>query len=212
MEFNEFEKDLINQVSLSVEKDRSGKAIDWSYWAKHKAIKPKEAALLAYHVCPNMVCSALRIEENHLYPYQEIKELKSLLASHEKQWTLAELLRFLREYGYFVPFGMEQAVFNGKLELVDGVAIVSPALINHAGTEPSPRNNGYYERDKNAIQQVKDRPELLKMRAGEIKKELQKTSKIFIGGYDGWWRNNPVFPKSKAGRTKGKKLIGNKNS
>ena len=130
MEFNEFEKDLINQVSLSVEKDRSGKAIDWSYWAKHKAIKPKEAALLAYHVCPNMVCSALRIEENHLYPYQEIKELKSLLASHEKQWTLAELLRFLREYGYFVPFGMEQAVFNGKLELVDGVAIISPALIN----------------------------------------------------------------------------------
>ncbi len=130
MEFNEFEKDLINQVSLSVEKDRSGKAIDWSYWAKHKAIKPKEAALLAYHVCPNMVCSALRIEENHLYPYQEIKELKSLLASHEKQWTLAELLRFLREYGYFVPFGMEHAVFKGKLELVDGVAIESPALIN----------------------------------------------------------------------------------
>ena len=130
MEFNEFEKDLINQVSLSVEKDRSGKAIDWSYWAKHKAIKPKEAALLAYHVCPNMVCSALRIEDNHIYPYQEIKELKSLLASHEKQWTLAELLRFLREYGYFVPFGMEQAVFNGKLELVDGVAIESPALIN----------------------------------------------------------------------------------
>ena len=121
MEFNEFEKDLINQVSLSVEKDRSGKAIDWSYWAKHKAIKPKEAALLAYHVCPNMVCSALRIEDNHIYPYQEIKELKSLLASHEKQWTLAELLRFLREYGYFVPFGMEQVVFNGKLELVDGV-------------------------------------------------------------------------------------------
>ena len=130
MEFNEFEKDLINQVSLSVEEKRSGKAIDWSYWAKHKAIKPKEAALLAYHVCPNMVCSALRIEDNHIYPYQEIKELKSLLASHEKQWTLAELLRFLREYGYFVPFGMEQAVFNGKLELVDGVAIESPALIN----------------------------------------------------------------------------------
>ena len=118
MALNEFEKDLINQASMSVEKQRSGKEIDWKYWSIHKAIKSEEAAMLSYHVCPNRVCLELRVEENHLYPYQEIKELKSLLASHGKKWTLEELAKFLRENSYFVPFGMEQAIcnnnYNGK--------------------------------------------------------------------------------------------------
>jgi len=71
---------------------------------------------------------------------------------------------------------------------------------NHAGTEPKPREGGYNLRDDFAIQQVKDRPELLEMRAGGIKKELKKASNLFTSGYADWWRNNPIFNKSKPGR------------
>lgn len=64
-----------------------------------------------------------------------------------------------------------------------------------------PRNGGYFKRDEIAIALVKQRPELLAMRPGEIKIELQKDeSGLFISGYPDWWRNNPVFPKGKPGR------------
>lgn len=71
---------------------------------------------------------------------------------------------------------------------------------NHAGTEPKPREGGYNLRDEFAIRQVKDRPELLEMRAGMIKAELQKASNLFTSGYGDWWRKNPVFNKSEPGR------------
>ncbi|MEI6334295.1 MAG: hypothetical protein WCS87_07025 [Methylococcaceae bacterium] len=71
---------------------------------------------------------------------------------------------------------------------------------NHAGTEPKPRDGGYKLRDEFAIEQVKDKPELLEMRAGMIKVELQKASNLFTSGYDEWWRKNPVFNKSEPGR------------
>ena len=70
---------------------------------------------------------------------------------------------------------------------------------NHAGTT-EPREGHYKLRDEFAIQQVKDRPELLEMRAGGVKKELKKASNLFTSGYDGWWRKNPVFNKSDPGR------------
>ena len=69
---------------------------------------------------------------------------------------------------------------------------------NHAGTEP--RIGHYKERDEFAIELVKDRPDLLEMRAGMIKAELLKASNIFTSGIDDWWRDNPIFPKSEAGR------------
>ena len=88
---------------------------------------------------------------------------------------------------------------------VIGTAMQSETVIyadigNHAGTEPKPREGGYKLRDDFAIQQVKDKPELLKMRAGMIKTELRKASNLFISGYSDWWRNNPIFPKSEPGR------------
>ena len=44
-------------------------------------------------------------------------------------------------------------------------------------------------------------PELLKMRAGKIKAELEKAEpKLFASGLDNWWRDNPIFPKQKGGR------------
>ena len=63
-----------------------------------------------------------------------------------------------------------------------------------------PREGGYKERDEFAIKLVNDRPELLVMRPGEIKTKLQAASKLFISGYDGWWRKNPVFDKGMPGR------------
>ncbi len=68
------------------------------------------------------------------------------------------------------------------------------------GTDTKPREGGYKKRDIFAIKLVKVRPELLTMRAGAIKAELQKASNIFTSGIDDWWRNNPIFPKSEAGR------------
>ncbi|MEI6068488.1 MAG: hypothetical protein WCP96_14185 [Methylococcaceae bacterium] len=71
---------------------------------------------------------------------------------------------------------------------------------SNAGTETKPRDGGYKLRDEFAIEQVKDWPELLEMRAGMIKVELQNASNLFTSGYDEWWRKNPVFNKSKPGR------------
>lgn len=68
-----------------------------------------------------------------------------------------------------------------------------------AGTT-KPREGRYKPRDEFAIQQVKDRPELLEMRAGMIETELKEASNLFTSGYDSWWRKNPVFNKSEPGR------------
>jgi len=62
-----------------------------------------------------------------------------------------------------------------------------------------PREGGYKERDEFAIELVKNRPELLGMRPGAIKADLQAASNLFTSGYPDWWRNNPIFPKGKSG-------------
>ena len=131
------------------------------------------------------------------------------MASDNPRVNASDFALLLKEIGA-EPSESIKAWYESTLPQTEAVGDAETG--NHAGTEPSPRNNGYYERDKNAIQQVKDRPELLKMRAGAIKEELQKASNLFTSGIEDWWRDNPIFPKSKAGRTKGKKLIGNKNS
>ena len=71
--------------------------------------------------------------------------------------------------------------------------------VGDAGTT-KPREGRYKPRDEFAIQQVKDRPELLEMRAGMIETELKEASNLFTSGYDSWWRKNPVFNKSEPGR------------
>lgn len=71
------------------------------------------------------------------------------------------------------------------------------------------RSNGYKARDEFVIELIKDKPGLLTLRAGEIKKILQKASNLFSSGYPDWWRYNPIFKKDKGGRHK---LIRNKNS
>ncbi len=65
-----------------------------------------------------------------------------------------------------------------------------------------PRCNGYKERDVFAIKLIEKDPNLLTMRSGQIKTILEQQSTLFISGYEGWWRDNPIFPKSKAGRPK----------
>ena len=70
-----------------------------------------------------------------------------------------------------------------------------------AGSDATkPREGGYKERDEFAIKRVKDTPELLRMRPLAIKTKLQAASNLFTSGYDSWWRDNPIFPKGKAGR------------
>ncbi len=63
-----------------------------------------------------------------------------------------------------------------------------------------PRDGGYHQRDIIAHTMVRNDPRLLKMRAGGIKKELQKKSNVFTSGYNDWWRKQTIFPKSKPGR------------
>jgi hypothetical protein len=62
------------------------------------------------------------------------------------------------------------------------------------------REGGYKRRDEFAMNEVINNPKMLLMRAGEIKKILQKISKLFTSGYSDWWRNNPIFDKSSPGR------------
>jgi hypothetical protein len=69
-----------------------------------------------------------------------------------------------------------------------------------AADDIKPREGGYSDRDKIAIDLVKQMPELLAMRPGAIKKELQAKSNKFLTGYSDWWRGNPVFPKGEPGR------------
>jgi hypothetical protein len=66
-----------------------------------------------------------------------------------------------------------------------------------------PREGGYKQRDEFAIEQVKNKPELLGMRPGKIKTELQTASNLFTSGYSDWWRNNPIFAKGTPGRNPG---------
>ncbi len=65
-----------------------------------------------------------------------------------------------------------------------------------------PRTGHYEQRDIIAIKLVKDNPKLLSMRKDAIKKELIVVTGFQVAGFDDWWRLNPVFPKSKQGRTK----------
>ena len=63
------------------------------------------------------------------------------------------------------------------------------------------REGGYWERDNFAIELIKKRPELLKLRRGGIKAELQKASDFFKNGrFNDWWRKQKIFPKGKGGR------------
>ena len=65
----------------------------------------------------------------------------------------------------------------------------------------TPRTGGYAKRDNFVIKLIENRPELLAMRAGVVKTELLKAAPaLFVSGYDNWWRNNPIFPKSWPGR------------
>ncbi|MEI6267594.1 MAG: hypothetical protein WCP01_01845 [Methylococcaceae bacterium] len=64
-----------------------------------------------------------------------------------------------------------------------------------------PREGRYKERDEAAIKLVEEMPTLLAMRPQSVQAKLQEAKpKLFTNGYDNWWRKNPVFPKSTAGR------------
>jgi len=63
-----------------------------------------------------------------------------------------------------------------------------------------PRQGGYKVRDELAIELVRDNPELLELRPGQIKARLEAASNLFLSGYTDWWRNNPIFKKGAPGR------------
>ena len=173
-------------MSLATFSERvlNGEPIKWADWAELKNITPAQAAKLANRIdpidWPNNQCKLGEIPKDIQIL---IRRIEQQLSDKKQNFTLKELHDFL---GDEAPVGL--------------IEQVSSKNINITPNKYVPRAGGYKERDEFVIEQVKDRPELLTMRAGEIKKELQKTSKIFIGGYDSWWRNNPVFPKSKPGR------------
>jgi hypothetical protein len=106
-----------------------------------------------------------------------------------------DFIRWAKLKGYLIPGELKVIDTGTQDETVDDACKGS-----YAETEPKPREGGYKLRDDFAIQQVKDKPELLKMRAGMIKIELRKASNLFISGYSDWWRSNPIFPKSEPGR------------
>jgi hypothetical protein len=96
------------------------------------------------------------------------------------------------------PVTTETVTDTGGLadETLEDAGADNPAL--------TPREGGYWERDNFAIKLVNERRELLKMRRGEIKAELQKASDLFKDGrFTDWWNSQKIFPKGKGGRTKG---------
>lgn len=94
--------------------------------------------------------------------------------------------------------------FKSYLQSIGKWPLQNSPMINWwlDGVTIKPRDGGYFDRDVFAINLVKDRPELLAMRPGEIKKELQDASSLFFTGYGDWWRGNPIFPKGKPGAPK----------
>jgi hypothetical protein len=173
MEYEKFSERVFN-----------GGPIDWTYWAGLKKITPHQAAKLANRIDPikwigtEYALGAIP-EETRI----NIAKLEQQIENKKATWNLQELIQLL---DIDWPEGM--------LELV---SIQNDDEIN---SKFLPRRGGYKERDDYAVKLVKIRPELLEMRSGKIKTELQKISNLFTSGYDSWWRHNPIFPKSKPGR------------
>jgi hypothetical protein len=97
-----------------------------------------------------------------------------------------------------IDWRLNDELVKGIDDKTEGNCINPETMCN--GGDAKPRNNGYGKRDKEAIELVKQRPEMITMRPGVIKKELQAKSTLFLSGYNDWWRENPIFPKGKGGR------------
>ena len=179
-------------MSLATFSERvlNGEPIKWADWAELKNITPAQAAKLANRIdpigWPENKCELGEIPKDIQIL---IRRIEQQLSDKKQNFTLKELHDFL---GDEAPVGL--------------IEQVSSKNINITPNKYMPRAGGYKERDEFAIKLVKDRPELLDKRAGEIKAELLKASNIFIVGIADWWRDNPIFPKSAPGRNP-KKII-----
>ena len=171
-------------MSLATFSERvlNGEPIKWADWAELKNITPAQAAKLANRIepigWPENKCELGEIPKDIQIL---IRRIEQQLYDKKQNFTLKELHDFL---GDEAPVGLIEQVSSKNIN------------INITPNKYVPRAGGYKERDEFVIEQVKDRPELLDMRAGEIKTELQKISNLFTSGYSDWWRDNPIFPKS----------------